>query len=344
MKSPESDRLTLAGLDLGPKTDTFPFMPGAGAINGAGEENLIRDFESFVYAPGAVAMIGSITVEPRQGNEAQFGGPVFMHFDKTGFTYNSMGLPNVGIDSLIKLIPKIKQLAEANGKVLALSLAPVTKNPAKEWIKMGELLLGAGVKIIEFNAGCPNVFDEDGKPKAVLSHEPDFMGEELEKVNEVLGDDFVAGVKISPAPTKKFGPDYNLDEQSERLIAQQAGVINRLGYSKLYVAYFNTFGGQVPVDETGTQRPLSVAGGAGGVSGSGVADVAKKQTELLLWYMDQGKDVVVAGGIATGRDIKDRLAMDPRIKLASVVTPLWQAKSIGDGALRLAEEYAESIG
>lgn len=345
MISPETDRLILAGLDLGPKDETFPFINGAGSVNGAGEGELIKGFEDLVRAPGAAVMIGSITLEPRRGNSVEHGDPVYMHIPGTGLTYNSMGLPNIGIDGLLGNVVDMRLLAESNGKELAVSLAPMTKDPYEEWSLMAYELLEKGVKIIEFNAGCPNIFDENGNPKAVLSHEPDLMGEALDRVMEYIGNDFVAGIKISPAPVRTFGPDYQLDEPAERLIARQAGVINALksSYPNIYVAHFNTFGGQIPVDENGKQIPLSVPTKSGGVSGIGVAHVARTQTQKLLWYLDPEIDVVAAGGIGNGQELAERLAMDERIKLGSAVTLLWQAVTLGKGATNLAIQYAEAL-
>lgn len=336
----DSEKLTLGGLELNPD---FPFMNGAGAINGAGEENLRRDFESFIRAPGAIALVGSVTVNPKLGNEDEYGGPVYLHFKETGFTYNSMGLPNLGLDKILKILPEFRSLAEDNQKELAVSLAPVTKDPAKEWIVMADKVLSSGVKIIEFNAGCPNVYDEKGNPKAVLSHDPDMMGEVLERVKDVVGDDYVVGVKISPAPVDSFGEDYQVTEGQSKLILAQADILNDLSFRNFYVAYFNTFGGRIPTDDKGAETPLSVPGGAGGVSGTAVANVARRQTLEFLKYISPQTDVVSAGGIANGLELAQRLLMDDRIKLGSAVTPLWEAKSLGDGAVMLAEQYAETL-
>lgn len=330
-----NETLMLAGLELNPE---FPFMNAPGSVNGSGEENFRRDFIDIVRAPGAVAMIGSITLDYKEGNEAKYGGPVYRYVKETGLTYNSMGLPNLGIKRVAELLPELIGMAHMNDKKFGISLAPLSSNPGHEWAQMADIALGAGVDIIEFNAGCPNIYDAEGNPKVVLSLVPDAMGEALEYVESRLGTDFAGGVKLSPTPVDSFDPDTEHTFHSS-LIRHQAEVLNSLRIAR-YVAYFNTFGGQIPVDETGKQLPLSVPGGAGGVSGPGIAPIARAQTEKMLGYLSEDIDVVVAGGISTGQELYERLGIDRRIKLGSAVTALWEAPSLGTGATRLAEEYA----
>lgn len=329
--------LTLAGIELNPE---FPFMNAPGSVNGAGEENFRRDFDDIVRAPGAVAMVGSVTIPYKEGNEAKYGGPVYRHIKKTGLTFNSMGLPNLGIEKFGAILPDLVSKAHDHGKKFAISLAPLTKNPGEEWVKMAEIGLNAGVDITEFNADCPNIYDEAGNPKTVLSLEPDVMGEALEYVQDILGHDFAAGVKLSPTPVDNFNREAGA-AVDQTIMRRQAEVVNKLIIVK-YVATFNTFGGRIPVDENGVELPLSVPGGAGGVSGPGVAQVAHEQTLSFLNYLDDNIDVVIAGGIANGQDLHKRLSDDSRIKLGSAVTALWEAPSLGAGATRIAEGYAQA--
>lgn len=332
------ETLTLAGVELSPE---FPFMNAPGSVNGSGEENFMNDFMDIVRAPGTVAMIGTLTVPYKEGNEATYGGPVHRYVPGTGLMYNSMGLPNLGSKRFKELYPELAKIAHDHDKKLAASLGPLSSNPGEEWVQLAEEALEGGVDIIEFNAGCPNIYDADGKPKTVLSLVPDVMGEALLYVQYRLGSDFASGVKISPTPVESFSRT-DVELVPRNLIRRQAETLNALAIAK-YVAFFNTFGGQVPADENGTELPLSVPGGAGGVSGPGVADAARVQTEILLDYLDKDKEIVVAGGINTGEELFMRVhQMDShrRVKLGSAVTALWQAPSMGAGATRLAEEYA----
>lgn len=333
-----NESLTLAGVEL---NSDFPFMNAAGSVNGAGEENFMRDFMDVVRAPGSIAMVGSVTIPYKEGNEPQYGGPVYRHIRSTGLTYNSMGLPNLGIRRFQDLLPELVSMAHDHDKKLALSLAPLTQKPGEEWVHMAEVGLEAGVDIYEFNAGCPNIFDAEGKPKTVLSLVPDAMGEALEYVQDRLGSGFAGGVKVSPTPVEYFTTEVGAAVDTT-LMQAQARVLNGLSIAK-YVAYFNTFGGRIPVDEQGNELPLSVPGGAGGVSGPGVAGVALEETKSMLSYLDLDVDVVVAGGISTGAELRTRLGIDSRIKLGSAVTALWEAPSMGAGATRIAEEYAQRV-
>ncbi len=332
------EHIDLAGVEM---NGEFPFMNAAGSVNGAGEENFWNDFNDVVRAPGAAIMIGSVTVAPKEGNEPAYGGPVYRHVTETGLTYNSMGLPNLGIDRVMAILPDLVGQAHDNDKRLAVSLAPLTASPGPEWAEMAVKALWAGADIIEFNAGCPNIYDEDGNPKTVLSLVPDALGEALEYVQDRLGSNFPSGVKLSPAPVEGFSESDGLSAESPLIVAQ-AEVMNALDIAK-YVAYFNTFGGQVPTDKGGKELPLSVPGGAGGVSGPGVARVARAQTDAMLGYLNDDIDVVVAGGITTGEDLMARIESDPRVKLGSAVTALWEASSMGIGITRIAEEYAEVV-
>lgn len=332
------DTIEIAGVEL---NSDFPFMNAAGSVNGAGEENFNRDFMDVVRAPGGVVMIGSVTIPFKEGNEPKYGGPVYRHISETGLTYNSMGLPNLGIERFSQILPELVGIAHDHDKKLALSLAPLTQDPGKEWVKMAAVSLETGVDIIEFNAGCPNIFDAQGNPKTVLSLQPDVMGEALQYVEEKLGSDFAAGIKLSPTPVSDFISETNTDIDTT-LIRRQAEVANKLKIVR-YISYFNTFGGQLPISQNGDVLPLSVPGGAGGVSGPGVAEVAYQQTKNMLEYLNTDVDVVVAGGIYTGYELQRRTSLDPRIKLGSAVTALWQAPSFGAGITRIAQEYSQTL-
>ncbi len=334
-----ASNIELAGLEL---SGNFPFMNAPGSINGAGEEGFRLEFMDYVRAPGTIAMVGSVTIPYKEGNIAKYGGPVYQHIESTGATYNSMGLPNLGIERYEQILPELAVIAHDHDKKLGVSLAPISDNPGAEWNQMIERVMEKGVDIIELNAGCPNVYNENNEPKTVLSLVPEALGVALEQVQSRFGQHLTSpifGVKLSPAPVSDFrNPEFN-----EKIIQKQAEAINYLGLYG-YVAYANTFGGQVPIDENNIELPLSVPGGGGGVSGPIVADVMNDQTEVFMSYLNEDIDVVASGGISSGEELNKRLSIDSRVKIGSSVTALWKAPSIGAGATKIAEEYSRIAG
>src|SRR5581483_9991877 len=101
-----------------------PFANAGGVIKHPGEvEKIARTGVGWIEA-------GSFTLEPRPGNSPN-GETVYVHDPQTGSSWNSLGMPNKGMDEVEKEIPEMKRIAHAHNKPLVVNVAPVTDKPAE---------------------------------------------------------------------------------------------------------------------------------------------------------------------------------------------------------------------
>src|ERR1700757_4275277 len=101
----------------GHKIET-PLVNAAGSINGTNPELIRKEARTLAETAIGAITIGSFTVPRQEGNEARFGSPTYYYDQDTQATYNSMGLPNIGLESAKGIMPDILKIAHDNGKPL----------------------------------------------------------------------------------------------------------------------------------------------------------------------------------------------------------------------------------
>lgn len=149
--------------------------------------------EEFSRSAASFVTLGSYTVDPKLGNE----GDVLYHGE--GFTLNSLGLPNVGMEQLRTDLPGIISTVEDAGKLVVVSVAG---NDAKEYADLVEMAIKAGADVVEINLGCPNVITAGGGRKEIVSYDPDLVHQTLVAVEERIGDRIFIWLKMSPLDPK----------------------------------------------------------------------------------------------------------------------------------------------
>eukprot|EP00123_Amoebidium_parasiticum_P015732 comp23123_c0_seq1/m.37257 comp23123_c0_seq1/g.37257 ORF comp23123_c0_seq1/g.37257 comp23123_c0_seq1/m.37257 type:complete len:322 (-) comp23123_c0_seq1:497-1462(-) len=268
-----------------------------------------EELDALGESKAGMILTKSVTVEARAGNPE----PRYASFP--GGSINSMGLPNLGIEEYLEILPMLSKhrkpvIVSLSGLSLADNLAMATRLAACQPRPLA----------IELNLSCPNII---GKPQ---------VGYDFEQSAEVVGafgelcrqHGLVWGAKLPPYfDFAHFGA--------------MAHVLN--ASSAAYVTCINSPGNGLVVDPHTEATLIRPKGGFGGIGGPiikpfGLANV-RKMRELLRADMH----VVGVGGIATGTDVFEYMLCGATA--VQVGTQLWEE---GPGVFsRLAGELREVL-
>ncbi len=232
----------------------------------------IDDVKAMCKTKAVAVLVGSITVEPRDGN------PEPRWYTESRFSLNSFGMPNQGLKHYETTLTKMAKIVHASSKKLVLSIAGFS---TKEYVQLAKLADKSSVDILELNFGCPNV-SIDGKQKPIVSFD-------TKTIDEIVNS--VATVTQIPIMTK-LSPYSNPEE-----LKRTAESINKNGKISAVVTS-NTFAngylskGNEPV----------IASTYGGVSGSALLPIALGQVRQFKQYLSPNIKVVGVGGIETVDD------------------------------------------
>lgn len=229
-------------------------------------------------------VMGSFTVEPRQGNT---GGTTFA-VAPDGAAVNSLGLPNGGIPYLHLHGRQMVQIIKDAGKIPVLSIAGFGPSEFGTLAKVAQDLHC----IAEINVGCPNVHD-GGKQKGIISY--DFF--DLERTLQIVcyeeTPDNPVWLKLSPYSNPA---DH----------ASACRVVNKFADKIRAVVGCNTFP-NVSIYHTNGRPYLDVADNYAGGSGSMSKWLNLSQCRRYRDNIKAPVEVIGAGGIATAQDLTDYL-------------------------------------
>jgi dihydroorotate dehydrogenase (fumarate) len=234
----------------------------------------IEDIEALSKTNIGAVMVGSITVEPRNGN------PEPRWFVGDGYALNSFGMPNGGVEFYQVNLPKMRDIAHAADKKIAVSIAGFSTS---EYVTLAKLAQDTKVDLLELNLGCPNV-TIDGKQKPIVSFDPISMGEIIRVVSEVA--DIPLMVKLSP---------YSNPAELTRV----AEAINNSGKVSAVVTC-NTFPNGYQIRDG---KPV-IASNFGGISGRAMLPISLGQVRQFRKILDNEVAVVGVGGIETSDDAR----------------------------------------
>ena len=243
----------------------IPFGPAAGVLTGANEEVLLRQTKDVLKSPVSVAWWGSFTWNGGVGNEAKYG-VVYYHNEKTGLTYNSMGLPNISSTRAAELDPEMKRIGDDHATLLIPSISPGKgEMPLDVLPKMAQQFAEKGAPVIEVNYSCPNKVDQLGGREPIVCFDLEMTEAIQEEVVRRVGHEVLVIAKVAPY----------LDER--RLLIPQVGeVFARVG-GNYGVGPSNTIGGEKGRRENGNYALPNVPNHEGGMSGRGTAGVGIDQ-------------------------------------------------------------------
>jgi dihydroorotate dehydrogenase len=309
-----------------------PIINGAGSISGINIAEMLEHARTLAASPIGGIKIGSFTLEPSVGNEAQYGYPVYYHNSNRGETYNSMGLPNVGIEEAIRIIPEFKAIAQQNNKPLIVSVSPSSiGRESLESIDQIEAmttpLINIGVDLIVINTSCPNIVVAKGDRKPIMGYDGESMYDLLEMLERVYGREAGIGLKLPP---------YMTTEQQSMIPGLAQYILHCEAVEFIITA--NTIPNQVPRDETGNNI-LSVPNGMGGMSGPATSGIGREQLELWLNHLHSKKDVVSMLGINSGKELAWRV--NRGASAGGGVTFLWESDDWGSAVTNMLEEYIQ---
>lgn len=249
-------------------------------MNAAGTCKKIEDVQELARSATAAIMLGSITLEPREGNS----GNVYWAGD--GFSLNSLGLPNPGAQYYRRYLPEMADCAHRADKPLWVSVAGLEMG---DYAKLTEIALQGGADAVELNLGCPNVWHE-GDQKRIACFDWNMVAEILARVTRVVGVDVVVGIKVSP-----FSDPFNLE---------RVGKV--IGQSQLvkFVTAINTHPNAFALDTVGKPR-ITPDGGLAGLGGLAVKPIGLGQVMQWRRVLPSHIGVVGVGGISRGQDVCD---------------------------------------
>lgn len=313
-----------------------PLVNAAGSINGVNKEEILRLVEDLAETPIGAITVGSFTVPEQEGNEAKYGSPVYFSDQESGYTYNSMGLPNIGIEAAVKLMPEITTRAHEQGKPVIASVSPTKPNPEiggpiRQTAKLVSELLETDVDFIEVNTACPNIVTEEGGRKPILGYDLEAMHELVAEVAKWAGKppaDSRLGIKLPPY----LSPE-------ERAVTPALAKLFVEDPVFKFIATSNTIPNQTPTDKDG-DLILSVPGGAGGMSGLATKEIGRDQ--LQLWRELAGDDIEIVSmlGVDSGKELAVRRRLGA--VAAGGVTMWWESDNWKRTATQAVEDYIEA--
>lgn len=318
------DGYQLAGQEL-----DSPLVNAAGSINGPYTERLLHEVGVLAATGIGAITVGSFTMPAQEGNGAKFGEPVYYHDREAGKTYNSMGLPNIGFEAAVGLIPEI--ISRAEGKPVIFSgsptNAPVHGSSVEQATRLAYGFLQAGAKLVEINVSCPNVVTEDGGRKPIMGYDLETMQELVDALTTSVGEGEKLGVKLPPYLSYE-----------EKAVAADLAKLLRASNVFAFLVTANTIPNQEPLNANG-EHILTVHGGKGGMSGPATKDVGREQLRLWHALLDSKADIISTLGLDSGKELKTRLQLGAAA--AGGVTFLWESANWQDAVTKVLVGFAE---
>ncbi len=254
---------------IGPIQVSTPVMNAACSV-----AKSIEDVEALSKTKVGVILVGSITVDPRDGN------PEPRWFVGEGYALNSFGMPNGGLEFYRTNLPEMIMIAHKADKKLALSVAGFS---TAEYVSLAELAEEVGVDLLELNFGCPNV-SVDGKQKPIVSFDPETLNEIIQAVSEVTK--VPLAIKVSP-----YSNPAELAKVAE--VINNSGKVSAVVTSNTFPNGYQTEGGE-PV----------IASKFGGVSGSAMLRISLGQVRQFRNALADDIAVIGVGGVENAEDAK----------------------------------------
>ncbi|MEX2209533.1 MAG: dihydroorotate oxidase [Patescibacteria group bacterium] len=242
-------------------------------MNAAGAKDVSAgDLEALGQAESGAIVIKTTTTAFRAGNDLPR-----WHADAQG-SLNSMGLPNLGIERYVELVPVLKRW----NKPLIASVSGIEEGDNEEMIAAYDKV---GVDMIEVNLSCPNLA---GKGQ--------------------LGYDFAASRKmlascraVTRRPLGVKLPPYFDASQFEAM----AEVLREANVD--FVVTINSIGNALVIDPEKEEKVIAPNGGFGGLGGSYVKPTALANVHMFHRLLDGKLPVIGAGGVASGTDVFEHL-------------------------------------
>jgi len=267
--------------------------------NAGGVVKSLQDVEMMAKTGVGWIEAGSYTLEKRLGNAWNpvtmvDDKTVYYHNPETGVTFNSLGMPNKGMDTVEVEIPEMAHIAHQYNKKLIINVAPVSDEPVAESIELVRRAQAAGADGVLLNAGCPNVVSEDGGRHELLSKSPVSFGRVLAGLSQA---------NLSQPIWVRLSPQEGLQNMNKTT----AHILGSRVVSAVLTP--NTWGGHKPVDKK-DKYILDVPGNMGGMSGPAMSTFAYRETLYAVQALRHSKvDVICSSGIMNGDKLRRSLLL-----------------------------------
>ena len=229
----------------------FTVGPSAGFVK------TLADAERALASGASIIVLGSYTLKERKGNEGPrlYVGPGDHPLILNG-SLNSYGMPNLGIESLRSWLPDFVKRANDKGVKVRVSVAAFSVD---EYLACVRILSEFYDGEIEFNFGCPNVW-EGSKQHRIVSFDFDVMGQITALARAHLGEERMV-IKLSP-----YSDPW--------MFAQAWSVVMHTGV--IAIVTMNTFPNAVIYDAEG--KPMvDVPNGYAGYAGDAIVPISSGQ-------------------------------------------------------------------
>ncbi|MGB0935827.1 MAG: dihydroorotate oxidase [Colwellia sp.] len=215
----------------------------------------------------AAIMTKSCTVSPREGNSK----PRYKAFGKSAI--QSMGLPNLGYQAYLEMIPELKQTS----KPLIISVSGIS---LEDNVTMMNAFQRSNADLIEVNFSCPNII---GKPQVGYDFEQ--SKRMLDAISSI--GDIPFGIKLPPY----F--DFSHFEGMADILKQ---------FPVKFITTINSIGNTLVIDPV-TEKPIiKPKKGFGGLCGEFVKPIGLANVKAFRDLLPESIQIMGVGGIATGTD------------------------------------------
>jgi len=287
-------------------------------MNAAGTVKDLAGVERMARSPASAIVLGSITVKARGGNS----GEVYHSGD--GYSINSLGMPNPGIERLERDLPRMVEVAHASGKKLIVSVAGFSP---EEFAALTRVAILGGADMVELNFGCPNIWEgEGGTQKRIIAFSPRELARTLAAVEN-------CGAAVETTPTSVKLSPYS----DPYVLGMSAETLNRYAFVNA-VTVCNTFPNAFAWDDDLLKGAIDPAGGLGGLGGAAMKPIALGQIIQLRQHLDKRIQIIGAGGIRSGRDIQEFLAAGANaVQIATHFMERGEERSFGSLLVQMLE-------
>lgn len=230
------------------------------------------DIQALAATDIGVVTIGTITVEPRDGN------PEPRWYAGDGFALNSFGMPGGGMEYYREHLPELTALIHESGKRASLSIGGFSVD---EYVQLAAMAEATDIDFLELNLSCPNV-QIDGKQKPIASFDPEYMASVIAAVEAVSTKPLL--LKLSP---------YSNPAD----LARAAEVAAR-GQHVAAIVTSNTFANGFFSEDGNPVVAVEFAG----VSGRSLLPIALGQVRQFRKLLPESIAVIGVGGIESASD------------------------------------------
>jgi dihydroorotate dehydrogenase (fumarate) len=249
------------------------FVYNASGIN----NEIYPQLQKIAESGSAAVLLKSTTLEPRGGNE----NPKYIVKSKfiPGCTFNSMGLPNKGIEKTFEFIKQLKKLDLPFKKPIIISISGLSL--LENISLLQKIKQNTEIDLIEINLSCPNIIG-----KSLVGYDSQQI-ENLLKEIQKLELKIPFGLKL-PA----YFDLFNFDILSKLF----------LKYGVSFIVSINTLGNTLVIDPQKESTIIKPKNGLGGLGGDYLKPVALGNVHNFYLRLKDKISIIGVGGVRNGLD------------------------------------------